>query len=275
MQRLFILITVALLGVAPLGGLSIAAQEVADEDWVNVARPTLGAPISELELLLETLQSIEAEQQEGPPAPIDDVNMILEELEGRDQTGYVVSFLQRQAHIPEIDTSELMAVQVRSGEFVLDNMGPSPFIVVPGGEDDTITIMDLEDDGVEVVYALNGDISCPGLCEITPPVTDGEPRIALQMLEGDWIIAPAAELCVWCLLNRNANADQTVGMLYVYPLLTDDEFAWIDSWDTFEMAYQGAPATLEVAVGQPDIATTAPLANVMTWAFNPSSNCRG
>src|SRR3712207_8329379 len=34
---------------------------------------------------------------------------------------------------PEIPEAELMAVYVRSGEFVLDNMGPEPFTVVPAG----------------------------------------------------------------------------------------------------------------------------------------------
>ena len=275
MQRLFIFITVALLAVAPLGGLSSSAQEVADEDWDNVARPTLGAPLGALETLLETLRKIEAEQQSTTPPPTDDVNMILEELAGRGQTGYAVSFLERLAHIPEIETSELMAVYVRSGEFVLDNMGPSPFIVVPGGEDGTITMMDFADDGVEVHYTLNGDMPCAGLCEVTPPDTNGAPRIALQLLPGDWVIAPAAELCVWCLLNTNVYTDQSVGVLYVYPLLADDEFAWIQSWDDFETADQGAPTSVAVNLDQNNAVKTEPLSDALTWAyFNPSANCR-
>ena len=53
MRRLIFLAIVALLGVAPLGGLSVWAQGGPDEAWNNVARPTAGAPLE----MLDGLQS--------------------------------------------------------------------------------------------------------------------------------------------------------------------------------------------------------------------------
>ena len=206
------------------------------------------------------------------------------------QTGYVVSFLQPLSHIPEIPTAELMAVYIRSGEFIFDNMGPDPFTVIPGGDGKVNTVTIGGDDQV-AYYTVNEGASgllydennqgCTGYCVVTPPQgAANEPRIALQLLEGDWVILPGAELCVWCLFNQHLAPGVTTGMLYVFPLLpatvTPEEFTWIQTWDAAPRPGQmetSSPARLAAATD--DSVQVEPLSGVMSWAFfNPAPNCR-
>ena len=56
-------------------------------------------------------------------------------------------------------------------------------------------------------------------------------RTAIQLLPGDWILAPAGGLCVWCLLNTWA-VPGTMGELFVYPL-SAEEFSWAQARKAF------------------------------------------
>lgn len=285
MRDLFILITVALLGIAPLGGRSVLAQEAEDEAWSNVARPTSGAQLEWLDELQASLTTFGAQEQAGDVQSIRD-RLVQEEP----RTGYVVTFQEQFAHIPEIPEAELMAVYVRSGEFVLDNMGPEPFTVVPGGGR-TVAEMNITGDDQEAHYTLDeaqarylqneNGAPCTDVCVVTPQTnTESTPRIALQLLEGDWALFPGQELCVWCLLNSYAKAGETTGILYVYPLLaagvTAEDFSWIRNWDEDpKPEYLGISASAITAPALDGSGTTESLSGVMAWAFfNPAPNCR-
>jgi hypothetical protein len=263
MRRLLILVVIALLGVAPFAGVSFAAQEVGGGDWADVAQPTLGAPLSLLGKLQRTLKSEFPDQATF----VDEARSSLATRNKIANSGYVVSFLQRLAHVPDIATAEWMAVYVRSGEFVLDNMGPDPFFVVPGDARESIQKFEVNHtDGTVFRYTLDGNFACAGVCSVTPPM-------AVQVLENDWIIAPSKELCVWCLLNQNASSGQSTGILYVYPLFTtDEEFSWIQSWNNFQAAAEVAATPPSLHSGGSD---QEPMTGVVGWAmFNPAGNCR-
>ena len=285
MRRLLV-ITVVLLGVVPLGGLTVSAQEEPDEAWNNVARPTVGAPLEMLDELQSNLTTLGAKEQAS------DVRSVREGLASsvQSQSGYVISFLEPFAHIPEIPEAELVAVYVRSGEFVFDNMGPQPFTVVPG-DDGKVSTMTIGGDDHVAYYTLNeGDAGilqneknedCTGYCVVTPPPgAKKEPRIALQLLPGDWVILPGAELCVWCLFNQHLAPGVTTGILYVFPLVSKGvnakEFTWIQEWDAAprpELQESSTSATPYAATN--GSGNTEPLSGARAWAyFNPAPNCR-
>jgi hypothetical protein len=286
MRGLLVIITVVLLGGAPLGGLTARAQGGPDEGWNNIARPTAGAPLERLDELYSSLNSLGAMDQ------AEDVQSIRSRLVDADpQMGYVISFLQPLSHIPEIPEAELMAVYVRSGEFILDNMGPDPFTVIPGG-DGTINTVTIGGDEQVAYYTVNEGASgllqnennqdCTGYCVVTPPPfgAANEPRIALQLMEGDWVILPGAELCVWCLFNQHLGAGVTTGILYVFPLLpatvSNEEFTWIQQWDAApQPEYQQASNPTTLTATMDGSGTDEPLLGVMSWAyFNPAPSCR-
>jgi hypothetical protein len=286
MRGLLVIFTIVLLGVAPLGGPTVWAQENTDEAWNNVARPTAGAPLERLDELYSNLNSLGATDQ------AEDVQSIQSRLVDSDpQMGYVISFLQPLSHIPEIPEAELMAVYVRSGEFVLDNMGPDPFTVIPGG-DGTVRTMTIGGDEQTAYYTLNEGSSgllqnasnqdCTGYCVVTPPSfgAANEPRIALQLLEGDWVILPGAELCVWCLFNQHLGEGVTTGILYVFPLLpatvNADEFTWIQKWDAApKPEYVEAVHPTTLAATTDGSGADEPLPGIMAWGyFNPAPSCR-
>jgi hypothetical protein len=286
MRNLLVAITVMLLAAAPLGSLTVWAQEEPDEAWNNVARPTPGAPIEMLGDLQSNLTSFGAKDQ---AAEVQNIRDRLTEVES--QSGYVISFLEPLAHIPEIPEAELMAVYVRSGEFVLDNMGPEPFTVIPG-DDGKVSTMTITGDEQVAYYTLNeGDPGllqneqnddCTDYCVVTPPPFGAaqEPRIALQLLPGDWVILPGAELCVWCLFNQHLAPGVTTGILYVFPLLpatvNAEEFTWIQTWDAApkpDNLETSTPTTLNAAAD--GSVKVEPLSGVKAWAyFNPAPNCR-
>jgi hypothetical protein len=288
MRTLLLIITIVAFGAAPLGTLSVSAQGSegwVDEAWDNVARPTLGAPLEMLDEFQKGLATFGADQQAR------DVQGIRDRLaQEKRQTGYVVTFQETFAHIPEIPEAELMAVYVRSGEFVLDNMGPQPFTVVPAGGRQVSTLQIKGDDQEAHYQLIKGDAGyaqdengnpCTDVCVIDPQSkTESTPRIALQLLEGDWVLLPGKELCVWCLLNQYAAAGQTTGILFVYPLLSptvsDEGFTWIRAWDADPEAQALATPSAEIIA--PDSTSAVrdePISDILAWAFfNPAPNCR-
>jgi hypothetical protein len=276
MRRLFILLTVALFAFAPLAVLSVAAEGGwTDEAWEGVTGPEPGAPVEQLDDFLGT---------SGPA--------LAGSLRERLGNGYVVTFEHPEAHIPEIEDSEFMAVYVDSGEFVLDIMGPPTFIVDPD-KGRQLQFYDISGDAYEATYTLNeasfapepGSDSnpCETMCSILPSsatkqgvVAPDKKRVAVQLLPGDWVIAPAGGICLWCLLNSHELKGETTGKLFVYPL-DDGAFSWIAARSS---AYPGQAESAppeQMATPVPS-ASTSPeaLSDVRAWAFfNPAPNCRG
>ena len=265
MRRLLVLITVALLGIAPVGQFAASARQgAADEAWDNVTRPE---PTSK-----EALLAYLGGEGEGS---------LSEKL-----AAYAVTFEQPFAHVPEVDDVEFMLVFVESGEFVLDVMGPTSVVVDPA-DSRTVTIMDIEETEaggiVEAKYAPSANVlldqndpamPCKNLC--TVPTPDQFGRTAVQLLPGDWVISPAGGPCVWCLLNQYAEATQgqPTGTLLVFPFDDggDDNFSWIQAFDADASAYGGPIQALD-ADGP---ATNDTLTGARAWAyFNPAPNCRG
>jgi hypothetical protein len=272
MRRLIVLAIVALLGVAPLRGLSVWAQETGDEAGIGVEIAQDAAPMEKLDEFLGTSGS----------------------LRSRLTTGHLVAFEnsgEMHAYVPEIPESEFMAVYVNSGEFVLDVMPPTSYIVETDGDRpirrmnfsdegsgaDAVTIYTLDESDTGELLNENG-APCTEFCTVPPPQVEGdEPfvkedrRTAIQLLPGDWVIAPAGGICVWCLLNTYAESGMT-GELYVYPL-SDEDFSWATAAPS---AYQGTSGEDSMATDLGTSGTTESLSNVAAWAlFNPSSNCRG
>jgi hypothetical protein len=271
MRRLIVLAIVVLLGVAPLGGLSVWAQE-SDEAWVGVEISENTAPMEQLDEFLGTSGSLRAQLT----------------------TGHRVTFEnsgEMRAHIPEIDESEFMAVYVYSGEFVLDVMPPISFIV-DTGDDRAIRTLNIKEEGIVAHYTLNESESgqlqnekgvlCTEMCTVPPPKKDNQlvsedERTAIQLLPGDWVLAPAGGICVWCLLNTYA-VEGSTGELFVYPL-SAEEFSWAKAQAVDETATPAAQGTLGEDFMASDLGASSaaePLSNVATWAFfNPAGNCRG
>jgi hypothetical protein len=128
------------------------------------------------------------------------------------------------------------------------------------------------EDGPEVYYAPTEQFvsdekgaDCTSLCTVLPGV-------AVQVTDGDRIIAPAGAICIWCLLNQNEHVGESQGQLYVFPLLDAGE---IFSWSVYDPG--SAAATERGATPEPNgYATPEEMTGAAPWAlFNPSSNCRG
>jgi hypothetical protein len=273
-RRLIIFATVALLGVTPLGVVSVWAQGDVIEPWP-------GVKITEDEALLVKLNEFLGESGD---------------LRAQLTTGYLVSFENSgdpydiRAHIPELEAAEFMAVYVSSGEFVLDVMPPTSFIVETV-DDRPIAMLNAEDVGDDTHYTLdqptapellneNGE-SCTELCTVPPRRIAGEEsslkedrRTAIQLLTGDWVLAPAGGICVWCLLNAYHESG-TTGELYVFPL-PDGEFSWAQGPSAEATpALQGTLGEDSMVTDLGDSGTTGTLSNVAAWAFfNPAGNCR-
>ena len=242
MRHLFTLVTVALLGMVPLGGAPVSAQEQqGSEAWLGVALPESGAPTEQLESFLSFV----------------DLQL----------SAYEVGFEQQHAFVPEIKNAEFMVVVVESGGFVLHAMNTSSLIVDQGGGSQ---IRYVEHDGVvtvgeDITYMstmrpitdANGK-PCSNMCTLLPDE-------AVLLTASNRAIAPAGSICVWCLLNGND------GTLLVYPLLRDGEdFSWITQYGTVWSAAPSTSNNLERSVPEESAPVT------MAWAmFNPSGNCRG
>jgi hypothetical protein len=184
----------------------------------------------------------------------------------------------QRAFIPEVQGAEFMVVIVDSGEFVIDVKGPGSFLVDPvvdrelkSSDVDKIRIMHAAILGNEVHYNPTEQFvldekgqECTSLCTVLPGV-------AIQVTDGDRIIAPAGAICIWCLINQNEHAGETQGQLYVFPLLDPDEgFSWAD--------YGGGSAMAAPQEATPEMngdATPEQLTEASAWAFfNPAGNCR-
>ena len=274
MRSLFTLVIVALIGLTPLAATSAFArsQGWTDEAFVGVTIEEGGAPMEPLDDYLGTSGSLRERIPVG--------NLVTFENSG-----------EQRAHVPEVPEAPFMAIYVEQGEFVLDVMAPTSLIVDPADDREfPLAVFEIAGDDQVAEYTLanpsdprvlrneNGD-PCTEMCTVPAPKTeDGrlveeDMRTAVQVLPGDWIIAPAGALCVWCLLNEYAETGNT-GKLFVYPL-SDGTFAWSEAKSLAPNAYQGGADPL---VGAPDLGDTVdaePLTNVMAWAFNPAPNCRG
>jgi hypothetical protein len=276
MRRLIIFAIVALLGVAPLGGLTVWAQDGEDEAWIGVEISENAAPMEPLDEFLGTS------------------GRLREQL----TTGHRVAFEnsgEMRAHIPEVPESAFMAIYVSSGEFVLDVMPPTSFIV-DTGDDRAIRTLNIKQEGIVAHYTLNESESgqlqnekgapCTQMCTVPPPKKDGQlvsedERTAIQLLTGDWVLAPAGGICVWCLLNAY-DEKGTTGELYVYTL-SAKEFSWAQAKATGAAAAGTAATPAAQGTLGEDLMTTdlgassraEPLSSVAAWAFfNPAPNCR-
>jgi hypothetical protein len=282
MRRLIIFAIVALLGFAPLVVRSVSAQEQEDYAWQGV---TVGKPVSFLaegsaepfQLLADFLGDPKENLAGGPAS-----------LGARLDEAYPVAFENLTdtdlAHIPEVQGAEFMVVIVKSGEFVIDVKGPGSFlidpVVGPGLESSQdveklrIMLANITDtkSGSEVRYTDSGHFVrdakgriCTSLCTVLPGV-------AVQVTDGDRIIAPAGAICIWCLLNQSEHKGESQGELYVFPLLdAGDIFSW-SQYDLGSAAAARQGATPE-SIGY---ATPEEMTGAAPWAlFNPSATCKG
>ena len=282
MRRLIIFAIVALLGFAPLVVRSVSAQEQEDYAWQGV---TVGKPVSFLaegsaepfQLLADFLGDPKENLAGGPAS-----------LGARLDEAYPVAFENLTdtdlAHIPEVQGAEFMVVIVKSGEFVIDVKGPGSFlidpVVGPGLESSQdveklrIMLANITDtkSGSEVRYTDSGHFVrdakgriCTSLCTVLPGV-------AVQVTDGDRIIAPAGAICIWCLLNQSEHKGESQGELYVFPLLDAGD---IFSWSQYDLG--SAAAAQQGATAEPNgYATPEQLTGAAPWAlFNPSATCKG
>jgi hypothetical protein len=282
MRRVIIFAIVALLGFVPLAVRSVSAQAWDDYDaWQGV---TVGeavplntmAPDPAFQLLADFLGDPKENVAPNRPslgARLTEVRTV--RFENPTDTNL--------AFVPEVQGAEFMVVIVKSGEFVVDVKGPGSFLIDPVvGQD--ITAKDAErlevmrgeitdtDSGRDVHYYPTGQYVldergrvCKDLCTVLPGV-------AVQVTDGDRIIAPAGSICIWCLLNQREHAGESQGELYVFPLLHEgDIFSW--------SKYAGGSAAVAEQGATPasnGYATPEQLTGATAWAFfNPSGNCRG
>lgn len=262
MRRLSIIAAVALLGLAPLGGFFVSAQESADPAyWNGVSRPE---PIEDR-------------------APLED---FVGETQGRSigdrlPQGYRVTFTynpdepDNRPQIPELGNAEYMIVIVESGQFVLNVLQAPSFVVDPpeGMSVNYVDAVGERDTGFEytvtdqVLLDENG-APCMDLCTVLPRVTEGSTAdtwVAVELKEGYRAEGPAKNFCLWCLLNNGQ------GTLLVYPLLGNDgEFSWTAAYD----AAHGLASPAAGGSGQGDSALSDTTAGRIAWAFNPGSSCK-
>jgi hypothetical protein len=285
MRSLLVAIAVVLLAIAPLGSLSVWAQETesfVDEAWLGVTINEDAAPMAQLDEFLGTSGRLRERIKEGHRVSFDNSIENPNQKPGEKPEAF-------HAHIPEVPNAEFMAIYVSEGEFVLDVMPPTSFIVNPAGDRPIALLENTGTDPNEAYYELNegtveslldetGD-PCTEMCTVPAPRVDGQvakqdERTAIQLLPGDWILAPAGGLCVWCLLNTWAVPGMT-GELFVYPL-SEAEFSWTQAERSFmRSALQETPAAEGIAANQSTSLTTDPLSNAAAWAFfNPAPNCR-
>jgi hypothetical protein len=263
MRRLVTLVTAMLLSVAPLGGLTVLAQD-SDKDW---------------DWSWEGVTGPETPQNES--AAFDQLNA-LGGATGTlfsDLKVYEVGFTNpddnRSAYIPEIIGAEFMAVIVDSGEFVLDVKGPGSFLIEPApdaGGEDNIEIMkpQIPPDGLSISYEATGHYILDEKGNICTTRCTVLPGFAVRVSADDGIIAPAGAICVWCLLHQNDADGVSEGTLLVFPLLRNGaEFSWVTYHEGSASAAQATPTVDRSGADMGDESLT-----VMAWAFNPGAGCR-
>jgi len=247
MRRLLVIMTVLLLGVAPLviPGLPAAAQDKDSDfqlgpnhgDWAEVARP---------------------EPREGLGTSID----------GQRLQPYDVYFNMPYAAVPRIDEAETMVVEIQAGAFALEVLNMGTFIVNrPGGS--PIEFLEILPDEpyylptATYVRDVNSNI-CTHMCAI--PLEH-----AIQLEPGDVTFATGGSVCIWCLLNQAGKTDQT-GLMLVSAVLDQEperleSFSWVQSWEQWQGAGNATP---EQSAQSPVDGRRVALA----WAFNPQARCK-
>jgi hypothetical protein len=261
-----ILVTVAVLGILPLGEASISAQNASSSwAWEGVDPPRT---------------------PDDEPAAREKLNDLIGETGsiGDGLQALEVSFTNpdtmRSAYIPELMGVEFMAVIVDSGEFVLDVKGPGSYLVNPNqeGTDPSIQILigKIAPDGMTISYdATETDLTddtfvldengntCTSRCTVLPGT-------AVRLQQGDGVIAPAGAICVWCLLQQSADASSgSTGKLLVFPLVRP---GYTFSWSRYHPSPTGPGATPSARQTDPETPGVAPV--MMAWAFNPAPGCQ-
>lgn len=261
MRRLFSLLAVALLGLAPLAQLSASAESAGwNEAWDGVYIP-------------------DPKVDPSKAAPTEFRDGLVSAAIGSQLASFQVLFENEHDYVPEVTAPEFMVVYVAKGSFVLDVKGPGSFTVDPApheetGENIEIMVGTVSPDGKDITYTTTGTFivderggECQTLCSVFP-------GYAVRLTAGDQIIAPAGTTCVWCLLQEEPDSPQQVqadvlamdvpGALFVYPLLRGDDFSWRQQ--------HAHPANIAFS---PDSGlANADAARVkMAWAYGPGSNC--
>jgi hypothetical protein len=232
MRRVFVLLAVALFGIGSPATLAVVAgQGNENEAWQNVE---IGPAPSEEDLS----RFLVGAPEEGLAPPL---GGLVERLHGYQLTFTIPEDPDAsRPFVPEIEDAEFMFVHIVSGEFALDVIGDIPFIVDTQDESGII-YLDVNDVGTETEYTLSDPPRpvldergepCNEMCTVAPAPPD-EPRVAVQVTDGDWIIAPADAFCAWCMLNKHSHQSEREGSLLVFPLLRDptdpDSFSWVQS----------------------------------------------
>jgi hypothetical protein len=275
MRRLVIIAAVALLGLAPLGGFFVSAQESADSAyWNGVSAPEAvedPAPLEEF-LVGTALDDPDVSRQRS--------------ISTRLPRGYRIDFrfdssaTDYRPQVPEIEDAEFMVVIVESGSFVLNILPSSPAFVVDPPEGSTISYMDVTGEWADppkegftyeesnrLVLDENGE-PCTDLCTVHPPPPglgpSAENAVAVQIEEGFQVEALAGNFCLWCLIKGQE------GSLLVYPYTKDGrEFSWVSSYNATRLA---SPEAVEFLQADPTISDTT--VGRIAWAFNPGSSCK-
>lgn len=240
MRRHVLFLLVALLAATPFAGLPASAQEGGSDyqigleydSWAGVGRP------------------------EPLPGALPTNGEILQP--------YEVYFSEDYAAVPEIPDSEFMIVKIMEGSFALAPGDEGTFIVDPADGQPIRYLEEIPDEPyflpTDRYVRDTADQPCASVCAI--PL-----RTAVQVTTGSTITVREGSLCLWCLLNTNADR-QDKGLLIVSVLLPQDftpaEFSWTQSW----MEAQGNGSQASAAPN------SAPV--TLGWAlFNPQARCRG
>jgi hypothetical protein len=252
MQRLVVLVIIALLGIAPIGivGRSASAQES------STPTPADCVPKGELK----------AENEEDPwsgvcrPIPEDATISLPNDQK---MQPYAVAFKDEFAATELIGdgtedqrTAEFMIVRVTEGSFAIDvetdGQGNAQQVVVSTAQDHIETLTPWVEapphygtpapNGVPLT--VNGEV-CTRACPV-------DPDVPVLLVPGDIAVAEQGALCIYCLLHGNT------GLLEVFVVLDPgsgpQDFTWITDWDR-----------------SPSTASTEPA--VMAWAFLNPGRC--
>jgi hypothetical protein len=258
MRRLVVLLSVVLLGLASLGMRSVSADVPEwDTAWQDVGFPMEGGDSDARNALR---------------------NAFIGDAIGNRLGSYLVPFDKQYAHIPELGGVEFMLAYVNVGNFVVDVKGPAAFLVDPApetGDTQSVEILIGTIDGHDISYEANGEAIrdekgavCRQLCTV-PPGT------AVNLTEGDWIIAPGGSVCLWCLLSESTFELKPQAQLFIYPLLRPGhEFSWqLFHPNPPQSGLQPTPeSTPQANLAEPARVSGAPV--IMSWAFNPPPNCQ-
>jgi hypothetical protein len=102
-------------------------------------------------------------------------------------------------------------------------------------------------------------------------------EVAVQVKQGDRIVAREGAICVWCLLNQPNSQGEVEGLLLVSPVVSiSDEaeaFSWIAAWDDTVASFNAQTQIVDVGSGGTDSLSGEPI--TMSWALlDPGTNCK-